>query len=164
VSDFVTRLEHELVEAFERQDRRRRVPVPRLRPLVPALAVAAALALALVLVLPLGERADDAPVQPGPVPAQLAGSYTGADGLSLILDVRRYTLQLPGRDPQIGDARGDGGVLLLGNDGDGPCGLRDFFARYAAVAEGGTLRLTLIDDACAARARALDGAALRRDG
>jgi hypothetical protein len=163
MNDFVTRLEHELVEAFERQERRRPT-LPSMRPLVPALAVAAALALLLVLVLPRGERADETPVQPGPVPAEVAGSYSGARGLSLILDVRRYTLRLPGRDPLIGDARGDGGVLLLGNDGDGPCGLRDFFARYAAVAEGGTLRLTLLEDACAARARALDGAALRRDG
>jgi hypothetical protein len=164
MTDFVTRLERELVEAIEREQRRRWPVRPRApRRAVAAVAVAAAIA-AIVLALPRAQR-DVGPEPAGTVPEHLAGDYSRRGGeVALILDVDRYTLLLPGGERAVGAAGVEGDMLLLWDDGGGACDTTVAPARYRVRLAGGELRLALIEDACTARAAPLTAGPLRRGG
>jgi hypothetical protein len=167
VTDFVTRLERELVEAIEREQRSRRL-VPVLRPRAPrraiaVVAVAAAIAAA-VLAIPRPQR-DAEPQPAGPVPERLVGDYTSQRGrVALILDLDRYTLLLPRGERVVGPVGVEGDVLLLWDDGGGACDGLAYAARYRFRLADRELRLTRIEDPCAARAAPLTAGPLRRGG
>ena len=100
------------------------------------------------------QRAGPAPT--GPLPRELLGSYVARrGGVTLILDTRRYTLLLANQPALTGDVRVRGSELVLGNDGDGPCGTADRPATYRLITGGARLRLRRVTDPCHARARAL---------
>jgi hypothetical protein len=164
MSDFVTRLEQELVAAIEREQRPRRLVRSHTpRRAVATVAVAAAIA-AVVLALPRVQRQDE-PQPAGAVRERLAGDYSRGGGrVALILDVDRYTLLLPGGERVVGAAGVEGDVLLLWDDGGGACGSTADPARYAVRLAGRDLRLALIEDACAARAAQLTAGPLRSGG
>jgi hypothetical protein len=95
MSYFVTRLEHELIRAAEREaSPARRFAARTPRVLVPALAVACA-ALLVVGLLRAGSEGDDRPraIRPTIVPAALLGSWSGDGAVALIIDRDRYTLR-----------------------------------------------------------------------
>jgi hypothetical protein len=170
MSDFVTRLERELIEAIEREQRAGRLVgalrarAPRLARRALAAAAVAAIVAALALTLPRGQR-DEEPRPAGPVPEHLVGDYSRRGGqVALILDIDRYTLLLPRGQRVVGPAGVDRGVLLLGDDGTGACDGTADPARYHARRSGPDLRLEVIEDSCAARADQLTAGPLLGDG
>ena len=170
MSDFVTRLEAELIRAAEREQGgtvgRFLGLLPRVRPgaALAAAALACAALVATIVALPHGSRPSP-PARVGPVPGRMIGDYertVGAGRIALILDTRRYTLLIPGAGSVVGDAAVHGGVLVLGNDGTGACRPTTGIALYRAHLDGPRLRLTPISDRCRSRARALASTTLRR--
>jgi hypothetical protein len=133
---------------------------PGRRALVAAVAAAAIIAALVLVTSGMLSRDRPGPATHSRVDVRLLGEYQRG-GVAFILDTRRYTLLIPGKEPVVGDAATRGSTLELGNDGAGACAPSGATARYR-VLRGSELRLTRVSDDCPARAAALDAAPLRR--
>ena len=169
MNDFASRLERQLVDAARREQRRARRPliarrVPDLRSALPTVAALAAIAIVLLVLAPQLRRPEPLPTpgRPGPVPTTLGGNYTSGD-VRLILDRRRYTLLIAGKDAVTGTVAAQGPVLILEDDGEGACRASTQPAQYRATFANGELRLQRLTEHCPTRARALEQP-LTRDG
>jgi len=109
-----------------------------------------------------GPEQPPTPARPGPVPTTLGGNYTTGD-VRLILDRRRYTLLITGKDTVTGTVAAQGPVLIFDDDGEGACRASAQPARYRATLANGELRLQRLTEHCQTRARALQQP-LTRDG
>ena len=173
MSDFLGRLEQELVAAARREAAPVRARRLRLRPA--GVLVGAACAIALALVLAAGPRGP-APDRPAPVGAAgaLTGTWTAGAGATLSFTADGWRVEAPGAVLYGGLTVRDGRVLLrpafdaAGQRLPGGGGERarrlcaTSSGTYAAALEGGRLELRAVADACAPRVDLVEGVAWRR--
>lgn len=165
MSDFVTRLQHELERAAEREaSPARRLAARTPRVLVPVLAAACAALLAVGL-LRTGDGGDDRPqpIRPPIVPTALLGSWSGDGAAALIIDRDRYTLRRGSRSTSGDLAATSANELLLDTDAGGGLCASGVVGRYRIDLAGDTLRLVALGDGCGSREAALSEP-LHRDG